>query len=142
MPWTTALACTMRGFETRLSQNATRFHGRLAFHTTYGGRIDDTAEGDQLAAAVADGVRVVLLANHGVLVVAVSVAHAWYDLYFLERAAQVQVLAHRAGELRLMSEATAEATAAQFDEERALHAVPQWDAVRRRLDRESPGYNS
>jgi len=142
MPWTTALACTMDGLETRLSQNAARYHGRIAFQHTYGGRIVDAAEGDALAAAVADGVRVVLLGNHGVLVVAESVAHAWYDLYFLERAAQVQVLAARAGELRLMPEPTAALTAAQFDEERALHAVPQWEAVKRRLDRENPGYAS
>jgi ribulose-5-phosphate 4-epimerase/fuculose-1-phosphate aldolase len=142
MPWTTALACTRGGFETRLSQNAARFHGRIAFEETYGGRIVDAAEGDALAAAVADGVRVVLLANHGVLVVAESVAHAWYDLYFLERAAQVQVLAAGAGELRLMSEPTARTTAEQFDEERALHAEPQWAAVKRRLDRENPGYEA
>jgi ribulose-5-phosphate 4-epimerase/fuculose-1-phosphate aldolase len=142
MPWATALACTMGGFETRLSQNAARYHGRITFHHAYGGRIVDASEGDALAAAVADGVRVVLLGNHGVLVVAESVAHAWYDLYFLERAAQVQVLAAQAGELRLMPEPTAALTAAQFDEERALHAVPQWEAVKRRLDRENPGHAS
>jgi ribulose-5-phosphate 4-epimerase/fuculose-1-phosphate aldolase len=140
MPWSTALACTAGGLETRLSQNSARFHGRLTFHTTYGGRIVDTAEGDALAAAVADGVRVVLLGNHGVLVVAESVAHAWYDLYFLERAARVQVLAASAGELRLMPEPTAARTAEQFDEERALQAAPQWEAVKRRLERENPGY--
>jgi hypothetical protein len=30
----------------------------------------------------------------------------------------------------------------QFDEERALHAVPQWEAVKRRLDGENPGYDT
>ena len=38
-----------------------------------------------------------LMDNHGVLVVGESVADAWHQLYFLERACQVQVLAQSTG---------------------------------------------
>ena len=39
----------------------------------------------------------ILMDNHGVLVVGESVADAWHQLYFLERACQVQVLAQSTG---------------------------------------------
>ena len=76
MPYATALALTETGFETRLSQNSVRFHGRYALMPGYGGLVNDAVEGDRLAEAVADGVRVVLLANHGVLVIGESLARS------------------------------------------------------------------
>ena len=66
MPYATALALTEAGFDSQLSQNSVRFRGRYALLPTYGGLAIDDAEGDRLATAVTDGVRVVLLANHGV----------------------------------------------------------------------------
>jgi ribulose-5-phosphate 4-epimerase/fuculose-1-phosphate aldolase len=141
MPYATALALTEGGLDTRLSQNSARYHGRYVLHPGYGGRIVDGAEADRLAEAVADGVRVVLLANHGVLVIAETVAHAWYDLYFLERAAMVQVLAGQSGQpRRQMADDVAALTAKQFDEERE-EAPRLWAAMKRRLDRELPGYD-
>ena len=142
MPYATALALTTDGLDTRLSQNAVRYHGRLAFHEEYSGRIVDEGEGDRLAKAVSDGVRVVLLANHGVLVVGESAAAAWYDLYFLERACLHQVLAASTGQiLRRMPEDVAELAAEQFEEERTNHSPLLFAAERRRLDRELPGYD-
>ena len=79
-----------------MSQNSVRFHGRYALMPEYGGLGNDAVEGDRLAEAVADGVRVVLLANW-VLVIGESLAHAWEDLYFFERACMVQVLRSRPG---------------------------------------------
>jgi ribulose-5-phosphate 4-epimerase/fuculose-1-phosphate aldolase len=120
-----------------------RFHGRYSFHGEYGGRIVDEEEGDRLAKAVGDGVRVVLLANHGVLVVGETAAAAWYDLYMFERACMVQVLAASTGqELRPMPEDVAVLAAEQFDEERAKHSPLLLAAERRRLDRELPGYDA
>lgn len=141
MPFATALSCTEDGLDTRLSQNASKFHGgRYVYHREYGARFLDPAECEPIAELIADGTRVVLLANHGVLVVGESVARAWWDLYFFERAAQVQVLAASTGHrLTPMPEAIAARSAEQFEDERD-DAPLTWAAVRRRLDRALPGY--
>lgn len=143
MPYATALACTEGGLDTCLSQNASKFHGgRYAYHRDYRARFLDPSECDPIADRIADGVRVVLLRNHGVLVVGETVARAWWDLYFFERAAKVQVLAGASGQqLAPMSEATARRSAEQFEDERD-DAPLTWAAVRRRLDRELPGYDA
>jgi ribulose-5-phosphate 4-epimerase/fuculose-1-phosphate aldolase len=138
-PYATALALTQGGLDTRLSQNSMRLHDRIAW-LDYGGRAEDDEEGKRIAKAVSDGVRVVLMANHGVLVVAETIEHAWYDLYFLEQAARVQILAASTGDaLRRVDQKTARLTARQFDEERR-HADLVFAAVRRQLDRTMPGY--
>ena len=90
---------------------------------------------------VAAGARVVLLRNHGVLVVGETVARAWWDLYFFERACMVQVLGGSSGQRPApMPDDVAHRAATQFEEERD-DAPLTWAAVRRRLDRELPGYD-
>ncbi len=95
-PYATSVALTVAGLDTRLSQNAMYFHGAVA-RLDYGGLADDDAEGDRIARSVGDGASVVLLDNHGVLVVGRDVPHAWHQLYFLEQAARTQVLAQSTG---------------------------------------------
>ena len=141
MPYATALALTTGGLDTRLSQNAAKFHGgRYRFYRDYAARLLTPAECAPIAEAIAGGTRVVLLGNHGVLVVGETVARAWWDLYFFERAATVQVLAQSTGQaLAPMPDEMALRTAEQFEEERD-DAPITWAAVRRLLDRELPGY--
>lgn len=113
-PYATAVAITADGLDTRLSQNAAYFHGVVA-RLEYGGLADGASEGDRIAASVRDGASVVMLDNHGVLVIGRSVAHAWHQLYFLERAAQVQVLAQSTGhDLIRMPEQVAARTREQW----------------------------
>jgi ribulose-5-phosphate 4-epimerase/fuculose-1-phosphate aldolase len=141
MPYATALALTDDGLDTRLSQNAAKFHGAVALHPEYDGLFTEPAACEPIAKLVGDGVRVLLLANHGVLVVGESPAHAWWDLYFLEAAARVQVLAQSTGaRLRRMSEETAALTAEQVLQERD-ESPKLFAAMRRLVDRELPGYD-
>ena len=111
MPYATALALTEEGLDTRLSQNASKFHGgRYVYHRDYGALFLTPEECAPIAEQIADGGRVVLLRNHGVLVVGETVARAWWDLYSFERAAMVQVLAaSTGGTLAPMPEAVATA---------------------------------
>jgi ribulose-5-phosphate 4-epimerase/fuculose-1-phosphate aldolase len=141
MPYATAVACTAEGFETRLSQTSMMFHGHVAY-LDYGGLAQDDAEGDRIAKALIDGARVVLMKNHGVLVVGETVAHAWWDLFYLERACQVQVLAAQSGNLAPVDEAIAELTARQSGRDRHSQAPAMFAALRRQLDREMPGYDA
>lgn len=101
MPHATALTLTAdRTLDTRLSQTAMRFHGRVAVDAHYNGLALDVAEGERIARAMlTDGgaADVVFLANHGVVVCGPQLAHAYDDLYYLERACQAQVLAQATG---------------------------------------------
>jgi len=79
-----------------LGQTALKFYGRTAVDESYNGLALDNAEGDRIANAIGDA-DVVFLKNHGVMVTGPSVAEAWDDLYYLERAAEVQLKAMGAG---------------------------------------------
>jgi ribulose-5-phosphate 4-epimerase/fuculose-1-phosphate aldolase len=97
MPYASALTLTIdRALDPTLSQNAMRFLGRIAVDERYGGLALDTAEGERIARAMA-GKDVAFLGNHGVIVAGARIAHAYDDLYYLERACMQQVLAMSTG---------------------------------------------
>lgn len=141
MPYATAVSTIRDGLDPALSQNAMYFDGRLAY-VDYGGLASEFEEGERIAAAVTPGVEVVILRNHGVLVIGADVAGAWQNLYFLERACQVQILAGTGGaELRRVDRSLIERTAAAVTDE-ADTAELLFAAVRRQVDRELPGYRT
>lgn len=97
MPHATALTLTTdRGLDTTLSQNAMRYHGRVAIDAHYNGLALDAAEGERIATAM-NGADVLFLGNHGVVVCGERIDHAYDDLYYLERACAIQVLAQSTG---------------------------------------------
>jgi ribulose-5-phosphate 4-epimerase/fuculose-1-phosphate aldolase len=75
-----------------LGQTALKFYGRTAVDEHYNGLALDEREGDRIAGVMGDA-DILFLKNHGVIVAAPTIAEAWDDLYYLERAAQVQLLA-------------------------------------------------
>jgi ribulose-5-phosphate 4-epimerase/fuculose-1-phosphate aldolase len=133
MTYATALSVT-RGmpFETALSQNAMRFHGRVAFDPNYSGLALDASEGERIARAM-DGADIIFLANHGVIVCGGRVDYAYDDLYYLERACQVQMIAAASGvALAPVSANLAGHVAAQCMQER-LQSELFFNALRRKL---------
>jgi ribulose-5-phosphate 4-epimerase/fuculose-1-phosphate aldolase len=93
MPHSTALAC-LADFEfLMLDQNACRFHQRIAYDNSYAGMALDDQEGERVAGLLGADKSVVFLRNHGVLVIGRTVAEAFDELYYLEKAAQLQILA-------------------------------------------------
>jgi ribulose-5-phosphate 4-epimerase/fuculose-1-phosphate aldolase len=97
MPYATALTLTdQRALDTTLSQNAMRFHGRLAIDDRYNGLALDAGEGERIARAMG-AADVAFLGNHGVIVCGEKLAWAFDDLYYLERACMHQVLAQSTG---------------------------------------------
>ena len=139
MPYATSLTVVQGGRLAWASQNALRFYGRVEYDDDYNGLALDAAEGARLASKMRDA-DVLFLANHGVVVCGTSVAHAFDDLYYLERACMLQVLACGMGKaLRTVSAEIAARTRAQMDAERTqseLHLA----ALKRTLDREEPGW--
>lgn len=108
MPYATALAC-LRDFEfLMLDQNACRFYNRIAYDRDYAGMALEASEGERVAKLLGKSRSVLFLANHGVIVIGKTVAEAFDELYYLEKASQLQVLALSTGrELELIPNETA-----------------------------------
>jgi len=99
---------------TMAHQTATRFHGRTGYEQSFGGLAHDESEGERLASKP-QSIDVVFLANHGIVVGGPTVAMAFDDLYYLERACRQHVLAMQTGaRLKLIDDSTVEMTASQI----------------------------
>ena len=92
MPNATAL-CLLEGPPLLwLGQTSLKFYGRTAVDENYNGLALDDSEGDRIAQSMGDA-DILFLKNHGVMVAGPNIAEAWDDLYYLERAAEVQLKA-------------------------------------------------
>ena len=116
-------------------QTALKFYGRTVVDDAYNGLALDESEGDRIAASVGDA-DIVFMKHHGVLVLAPSIAKAWDDLYYLERACEVQRLAQSTGRTvvpvpRAIAEATAEQMRHEGGREFATTAFGQYQAATR-----------
>jgi len=133
MPHATALTLTtQRALDTTLSQNAMRFHGRRAIDENYDGVALSHAEGERMA-KVMQSADIVFLGNHGVIVCGPSIAYAYDDLYYLERACMVEVLAARSGStLAPVNRSLVDQVAVQLEGER-LQSSLFFEALRRTL---------
>lgn len=99
-----------------IDQNTAMFFGRVAIDPEYGGlALDEEAE--RACGHLADPARKVLvMANHGVMIVGDSVADAFNRLYYFERAAETYIKALWTGrELRVLSDAVAAKTADEIE---------------------------
>src|SRR3954466_15445482 len=141
MPYATALTLIENGRLEMAEQNALRFDGDIAYDDIYNGLVVDSAEGDRLAAALGSR-RVMFLANHGVIVVGRSVAEAFDSLYYLERACRLQVLARMmGGKRRAVRPEVARAACRMMRDDAPKYAGAHFNALKRILDREEPGYS-
>ncbi|MHA6196072.1 class II aldolase/adducin family protein [Pseudomonas wadenswilerensis] len=96
-----------------LTQHALKFHGNLAYHT-YEGIALSLEERERLVADLGSH-KAMILRNHGLLAAGGSVAAAFHEIYFLERACQAQIQAMAGGTaLNIPSEEVCRHTAAQF----------------------------
>jgi ribulose-5-phosphate 4-epimerase/fuculose-1-phosphate aldolase len=139
MPYATALAILENGRLEPASQNALRFYGRIGYDDEYNGLVTDEAEGDRLAGRL-EGADVLFLANHGVIVCGDNVANTFDDLYYLERACMLQILAQSTGRmLKRVPHAVASETVKMMVEDRE-QSIALLAACRRMLDREEPGW--
>ncbi|MEZ0468004.1 class II aldolase/adducin family protein [Phaeobacter sp. SYSU ZJ3003] len=110
-PYATALACLKDPTMVPIDNNTARFYGRTAYDLSFGGIADATEEGKRLADAIGDK-SVLVMGNHGVTIVGDTVAEAFEDLYFFEKAAQTLILARSDGSpLAVLSDAVAQNTA-------------------------------
>lgn len=139
MPYATALTSIQDGRIEMCTQNAFRYWDRIAYDETYGGVALSTTEGDRICRAMGDK-DILFLRNHGIIVCGPTMAEAYEDLYYLERAAMVQVLALQTGRpLQLIDDACARETAEQIATD-TQQAFLHFEALKRMLDRDEPGW--
>ena len=75
-----------------IGQTEVGLSGAIAYDDEYAGPALDPAEGARLARVIGDK-KVLFMANHGISTVGATVAEAYDMLYYVERAAQVQIYA-------------------------------------------------
>lgn len=140
MPNATALAMLEGPPLVWAGQTALKFYGRTIIDEHYSGLALDAAEGDRIAASIG-AADIVFMRNHGVLVVGGSIAEAWDDLYYLERACEVQRLAQATGrKLLAVPEEIAARTYRQMREGDSASARLHLESVKRILDQEAPDF--
>lgn len=125
-----------------LSQHALRFYGKIGY-LNYTGTFDTAEKREALPRALGAG-DVLMLRNHGPLVIGGSVPEAFSRIYYLERACRMQVASlsqcrDPATELVMPDEADCRAMARAFEGgERVI--AREWNALRRMLDRAGADY--
>lgn len=140
MPYATAITSLEGGRLEMCTQNALRFHNRIAYDDIYNGLALDNAEGDRMVGVMGDK-PVMFLANHGVITAAPTVAQAFDYMFFVERAAMVQVLAQQTGRaLKRVDPRICDETVALIARDSPVYAGHHFTALKRILDREDPEY--
>lgn len=138
-PYATSLSCLADRQIKPLDQTCARFYGRVAIDDDYAGMADNAAEGLRLAHVLGDK-QVLMMGNHGVLVVGDSIAQAFDALYHLERACRTLLLAYGSGQpLSILSPAIAEKTARSW-EDGGEFARAHFEQMKRLLDADGVRY--
>ncbi|GJH12111.1 class II aldolase/adducin family protein [Caballeronia novacaledonica] len=117
-----------------ISQHALKYYGHLAYHD-YEGIALDLAERDRLVNDLGSH-NAMILKNHGLLTCGKSIPEAFQEMYFLERACEIQIRALAGNaELNLPSQKVCEVTAEQYrrDESDGIMAL-QWEAALRMIE--------
>ena len=137
---TTALCC-LQDFEfLMLDQNACRFYQRIAYDRAYNGMALDDSEGERVAHLLGGNKSVLFMGNHGVIVVGATVAEAFDELYYLERAAAVQLLALSTRQPLALVPDTVAALACEQWLEYPQYSELHFNALKDILDEEEPAY--
>lgn len=138
-PHATALAALKDPSLPPIDMNTARFYGDLAIDPECGGIADDAAEGEHIANALGN-CSTLLMANHGLTCTGATVAAAFEQLYFFDKAAQTVLLAHGSGQpLNIMSDNVAKSTAEGW-RAYAGQADAHFAHLKSVLDRETPDY--
>jgi ribulose-5-phosphate 4-epimerase/fuculose-1-phosphate aldolase len=138
-PYATAVASLADPAIPPIEQNTARYFRRIAIDLGYGGIADTEEEGRRLVQVLGNMKRA-MLGNHGVLVVAATVAEAFDDLFYLERACQTLVLAYSTRQrLNVMSDEVAERTARGWEDYKDA-AFSHFDELKALLDAKDPSY--
>jgi ribulose-5-phosphate 4-epimerase/fuculose-1-phosphate aldolase len=146
MPYASALTRLEDPRIKEIAQTEVGLIGAIAYDDQYTGPALNPHEGERLAKVSGDKT-VLFMANHGITTLGDTVADAYDRLYYLERAAQVQIYAMWTGQqLKQLPAAVVEKTKRDIAGSRFYDgptpAQRHFDALKRILDRTEPDYAS
>ena len=100
-----------------IDQNTATFFDRYVIDEHYGGLAFEE-EGERCAALFSDPKKkVMIMGNHGIMVIGETVAETFNRMYYFERAAETYIRALQTGQkLRVLSDEIAEKTASELDD--------------------------
>ncbi|WCR15386.1 class II aldolase/adducin family protein (plasmid) [Paracoccus seriniphilus] len=138
--WSTVLACLADSRLPPIDQNTATFYDRYVIDDAFGGLAFEE-EGLRCADLLSDPAKkVMIMGNHGVLVIGDSVADSWNRLFYFERAAETYIRALQTGQkLRIIPHDIAEKTAQEL-EEYPGQAEAHLAELRAILDEENDNY--
>jgi ribulose-5-phosphate 4-epimerase/fuculose-1-phosphate aldolase len=146
MPFASALTRLEDPRIKEIGQTEVGLTGAIAYDDQYTGPAFEPEEGERLAKVIGNK-SVLFMANHGVTTLGVTVADAYDRLYYLERAAQVQIYAMWTGRpLKQLPAAVVEKTKREIGGAKFYDgpspAQRHFDALKRVLDRTEPDYKT
>ena len=122
-----------------IDQNTMRFYNRVAIYDDFSG-LGFEEESNKMAAAIGNN-RSMLLANHGILTVGETVAQAFDELYYFEKACETYITALSANkELNEVESNIAEKTAQEWENYPVNMGEQHLKEIRKILDKEDPSY--
>lgn len=123
-----------------ITQTALRFHGRVGYHD-FDSPIVDPAQQPELVKSLGSN-EVVILRNHGLLVVGLTIPQAFNSIYWLEMACKAQVDAMSTGaELLVPPEVYQQQTGEWIGAGKSRpFGIMEWPAMLRLAERIDPSY--
>ena len=139
--YATALSCLKDPTLPPIDQNTMRFYNRVAVFNDFGG-LGFEDESEKMASCIGNH-NTLLLANHGILTAAPTVAQAFDDLFYSEKACETYITALSTGkELNIASSEVAEKTAQDWENYSTNLGELHLKAIRSILDSEDPTYKN
>src|ERR1700756_2997745 len=143
MPFASALTRLEDPRIKEIGQTEVGLSGKIAYDDVYTGPAIEPEEGARLAGVIGNK-SILFMANHGISTVGATVADAYERLYYIERAAQVQLYAMWTREpLKKMPDAVVERHTETYGGQSRYNPPPSqrhFDALKRILDRKEPDY--
>ena len=124
-----------------IDQNTMRFYNRVAVYDDFGG-LGFEEESKKMASSIGN-YSILILANHGILTAGPTVAQAFDDLYYFEKACETYITALSTNkELRIASPEIAEKTAQECANYPIDLAGKHLKEIRLILDKNEPDYKN
>tara|TARA_B100001175_G_scaffold236998_1_gene203355 strand:+ start:25 stop:753 length:729 start_codon:yes stop_codon:yes gene_type:complete len=122
-----------------IDQNTMRFFNRVGVYSDFGG-MGFEEEAAKMATKIGNK-KVLLMSNHGVLTTGQTVAEAFDELFYFERACETYITALSTNKkLKIVSDEIAEKTAQEWENYTADQQDLHLKAIRSILDSEDPTY--
>ena len=122
-----------------IDQNSMRFYNRVTVFDDFGG-LGFEEESNKMASCIGNH-STMLLANHGILTTGQTVAQAFDELFYFEKACETYITALSTGkELKIATPEVAEKTAQDWENYPTGLGELHLKAIRSILDKEDPSY--